>query len=471
MYYDPNVEDKFTAWYTLVRVCRTWRNIVLGSPLRLNLRIYCAPHRTQARKTIVAWPALPIIVVDDCDDIRDNEKWADNIVAVFEHSDRICLLDLYQLRSWQLEKVLAAMQQPFLALTRLFLWLEDGETASVVPESFLGGSAPQLQSLKLRRIPFPGLPNLLLSATRLVHLCLWCIPHSGYISPETMVTCLSVLTRLEKLSIQFKSPQSLPDRNSRRPPPRTRTLLPVLTRLLFKGVSEYLEDLMARIDAPLLNDLWIIFFHQLILDTPQLIQFISRTPNFKTFDEVHEVHLEFSSGIARVAIRSRFIKLSFGISCRPSDWQVSFLTQMCNLPFLQDLNPVVEHLYIQHIPYSDSEPPRQDDIEGSQWLELLRPYTAVKDFYISKKCELRITPALQELVGERATEVLPALRTLFIRKARTSGPVQEAIEQFVTARQLSSHPIAVSYWDGGSEDSDLDEYEEEDGSSYEIDDD
>ena len=457
LYYDPNVEDKFTAWYTLVRVCRTWRNIVLGSPLRLNLRIYCVPHRKQARKTIVAWPALPIIVMDDCDDIRDKEKWVNNIVAVFEHSDRICLLNLDNIRSRQLEIVLVAMQQSFPVLTRIALHSKDGETAPVVPASFLGGSAPQLQFLSLERIPFPGLPKLLLSATHLVYLYLWGIPHSGYISPEMMVTCLSVLTRLEKLSIQFKSPQSLPDGNSRRPPPPTRTLLPVLTRLLFKGVSEYLEDLMARIDAPLLNDLWIAFFHQLILDTPQLTQFISRTPNFKTPDEVHEVHLEFSSGIARVAIRSRFIKLSFGISCRPSDWQLSFLTQMCNLPFLQDLNPVVEHLYIQHIPYSDLEPPRQDDIEGSQWLELLRPFTAVNDLYISKKCELLITPALQELVGERVTEALPALRTLFLREALTSGPIQEAVEQFVTARQLSSHPITVSYWDGGSEDSDMDE--------------
>ena len=168
--YDPNVEDELTAWFALVRVCRTWRNIVFGSPLRLNLRLYCVPHRTQVRKTIVAWPALPIIVVDHSNNIQDNEKWAENIVAVFEHSDRICLLDLNMIRSWQVEKVLAAMQKPFPALTRLSLRSKDGETQPVIPESFLGGSAPQLQSLVLNSIPFPGLPKLLLSATRLVHL-------------------------------------------------------------------------------------------------------------------------------------------------------------------------------------------------------------------------------------------------------------------------------------------------------------
>jgi hypothetical protein len=102
----------------------------------------------------------------------------------------------------QLEEVLAAMQQPFPALTDLAIWcrndglLED-EMRPVVPESFLGGSAPRLQHLELNRVPFPGLPKLLLSATGLVTLSIWGIPHSGYISPEAMVRCLSTLTRLE----------------------------------------------------------------------------------------------------------------------------------------------------------------------------------------------------------------------------------------------------------------------------------
>jgi hypothetical protein len=275
-WYDRYWEKELTAWYALVHVCPKWRNIVFGSPLRLNLRLYCVLHRTPVRKMIAALPALPIILVGNCDKIRDNEKWVNNIAAVFEHNDRICRLDLYDIRSWQLEKVLAAMQQPFPALTCLQLHSKDCETvtAPVVPaESFLGGSAPTLQTLNLVGIPLPGLPKLLLSATHLVYLMLWNIPHSGYFAPESMVTCLSILTRLKKLDLQFESPQSRPDRRSRRPLPPTRTLLPVLTILFFKGVCEYSEDLVARIDAPLLKALDITFFHQLILDTTQLTQF------------------------------------------------------------------------------------------------------------------------------------------------------------------------------------------------------
>ena len=349
--YHPYVEDRLTAWYTLVHVCRKWRDIVFGSPLRLNLRLYCVPHRAAVKDTIVAWaaawPALPIIVSGNCDHIRDNQKWADNIVAVFEHSNRICRLNLIDIRSWQLEKVLAAMQQPFPALTRLYLRSKDGETAPVVPDSFLGGSAPHLQILLLQSILFPGLPKILLSATQLVRLYLWGIPHSGYISPETMVACLSVLTRLEKLTIGFKSPQSRPDRNSRRLPPPTRTLLPVLIRLEVNGVSEYLEDLVARIDAPLLDFLMTTFFHQLIFDTPQLTQFISRhIPQFKTFDEAH---LDFFDcfGKPSVALFSQNRRLIFSISCNQSDWQLSFLTQMCSSSMPHGLIPTVENLYIE----------------------------------------------------------------------------------------------------------------------------
>jgi hypothetical protein len=105
----------------------------------------------------------------------------------------------------------------------------------------------------------------------------------------------------------------------------------------------------------------------------------------------------------------------------------------------------VEHLYI--LEKKLSGPRWQDDIESSQWFELLLPFTAVKCLYISSEFTPRIAPTLQELVGERVTEVLPALQTLFLEETMPSGPMQEAIEQWVAARQLAGHPVAVSRWE------------------------
>jgi hypothetical protein len=367
----------------------------------------------------------------------------DNVVAALERNDRLYQLRLIDISSSQFEKVFPSMQQPFPALIHLHVGFgnEIDETTPVVPASFMGGSTPRLQTLNLMHTPFPGLPKLLLSATHLVHLLLSNIPHSGYFSPEAIVTSLSVLTGLKAFVIDFESPRSRPDRRSRRPPPATRTLLPVLTMLGFKGACEYLEDLVALIDTPLLDDLAITFFHQLIFETPQLSQFINRTPNFRTRDKAQ---LFFSDREASVTLLQTFERrLELGISCRQSDWQLSSLAQICSWSLPQALIPALEHLYI----FEGRHWHWQGDIEDSQWLELFHPFTAVKDLYISREFAPFVAPALQELVGERATEVLPILQTLFLEETLSSGPVQEAIGQFVAARELTGHPITVSHWE------------------------
>ena len=427
--------EQIEVWHTLVHVCRRWRTIVFESPRRLGLRLLCEA-RKPVKEMLDVWPPLPIVV-----SVHSYENWVDDkIITALDHKNRICDLGLWRHSSSQFEKVMAAMQQPFPELTRLALGLEDG-TSLIVPDSFLGGSAPRLQSLFLNGIPFPGLPNLLLSATHLVDLDLWRIPYSGYISPEAMVTSLSVLTRLESLLIGFEFPRR-PDQNSRHPPPQTRTLLPVLAELRFKGVSDYLEDLVVQINAPLLDKLAITFFHQQIFDTPQLMQFISRTPKFKGHNEARLVFSDLEVSIRFPQTFDSVVKLA--ILCRQSDCQLSSLAQVCNPSFSRALIPAVDYLYI--LEDRASRLHWQDNIESTQWLQLLRPFAAVKGLYISREFTPRIAPALKELDGGRVTEVLPALHTLFLEEPLSSGPIRESIGQFVSARRLASHPVAVSRW-------------------------
>jgi hypothetical protein len=444
--FDSYVHEALTdAWYTLVHVCRKWRNIVFGSPRRLDLQLFCTAS-TPVKATLNVWPPLPIVIW-----VHSYEMWGvDNIIPALEQNDRLCIINLFDLPSSHLAKVLAAMQRPFPALTRLQLRPTDETETPVNPASFLGGSAPKLQTLILDRIPFPGLPKLLLSATHLVYLELWRIPLSGYISPEAMVTGLSVLTKLESLLIEFESPECRPDRKFRRPPPSTRTLLPALADLQFKGVCEYLEDLMAQIDTPLLDDLAITFFHQLVFDTPHFTQLITRTPKFKAHDEAR---VFFSDSDVSVTLPQTFDgELELVISCSQSDWQLSSLAQVCGTSFPRAVIAVVEHLYI----LKDGIYDWQEDIENRQWIELLLPFTSVKDLYISSDFTPYIVPALQELVGKGERAVLPALQTLFLEEPLPSGPIQEIIGQFVATRQFSGHPVAISRWEGNFSDSSSD---------------
>jgi hypothetical protein len=85
----------------------------------------------------------------------------------------------------------------------------------------------------------------------------------------------------------------------------------------------------------------------------------------------------------------------------------------------------------------------QDNFEITRWLELLRLFIAVKNLYLSENIAPHIMPALQEPVVDGMAEVLPALQNVFLEELEPSGPIREAIEQFVAARQVTSHP----FWD------------------------
>jgi hypothetical protein len=437
-----NKDDEITAykWSILVHVCQKWRSVIFGSPRRLDLQLFCS-DTTPVKETLAVWPRLPIII-EQC----NPQARMDNIIVALEHNDRVCRIDMVVPNS-QWEEVFAQMQQPFPALTDLSIqsneWWKDGplenKIPSVVPELFLGGSAPGLQYLNLIRVPFPGLPKLLLSAAGLVSLRLWKIPHSGYISPKAMVRCLSTLPRLEDLLLEFKYPLYHPLRESRHPyPAPTRPALPALTCFQFEGASEYLDDLVARIDAPLLDSLHITFFHQLIFDTPQLAQFVARTPNIQPHVKASIDFSDWYVQVTSVPTRTH-PAFELGITRRQPDWQRLSLTQVCGSSFREAFIATVEHLYIH-----DCSAYWPSDIEDSEWPAILRLFAAVKCFYLSWGLMSRIAPALQELAGE----VLPSLQKLFLTDLRPSLPVQGTIKEFVAARQLAGHPIAVSPWDG-----------------------
>jgi hypothetical protein len=70
----------------------------------------------------------------------------------------------------------------------------------------------------------------------------------------------------------------------------------------------------------------------------------------------------------------------------------------------------------------------------------------VKSLHLSKKFASGIAAALQELVGGRIMEVLPSLENIFLDVYKPSESLRENIGQFVAARQLSGHPIAIFHF-------------------------
>ena len=277
------------------------------------------------------WPELPIVVSYYGEDEVDTDT--DNIIAALNLKGSVSKIHFTVTpSSVEWETFAAVMQDPFPMLEDFTLW-SYWDMMPVISDSFLGGSAPRLKYLWLKSVPFPKLPNLLLSATDLVRLNLWVIPHPGYISPEAMVTCISVLTRLKSLSLAFQSPRSRPDRAGKFLPPLTRSLLPALIHLEFEGVTEYLEDLVARIDVPLLEYTNITFFNHLVFDISQFPNLLRRTEIFTVLDQaVIRLRGDIISIILSPKVETvGFTRLELVVSCRKLDWQLSAIAQVCNL--------------------------------------------------------------------------------------------------------------------------------------------
>ena len=72
----------------------------------------------------------------------------------------------------------------------------------------------------------------------------------------------------------------------------------------------------------------------------------------------------------------------------------------------------------------------------------------MKNLYLSKKFVPLVAPALQQLIAERVTGMLPMLQNLYLDRLQPLGAIEEGIGQFVATRQLYNHPMAIIPWDG-----------------------
>jgi len=322
------------------------------------------------------------------------------------------------------------MQESFPILSHVEISQE--KTGWVLPSSFLGGSTPRLRVIHLYDMAFPALPRLHLSVNAITSLGLVGIPSHGYFTPEAIVTCLSMLSQLEAFSILFQSPIPRRDKSI---PPLKRVILPALKSFGFRGSSEYLEDLVAKIETPLLVHLSINFFNQLILETLQLSLFICRAKFLRSPSEatVYSSQEDIAITLTHpkdINVRGRS---DIGISCKEFEWQVSALAQICD--YASPTLSYVEHLRIGATPSSPSG--RNDmDMDITQWLELFHPFSGVKVLGVTGSLGPTVTSALQQIPEEPKSSVLPALRHIHLDGTQSS----RSIEQFFAARQITISP-------------------------------
>ncbi|KAH9975122.1 hypothetical protein BGW80DRAFT_1559566 [Lactifluus volemus] len=378
------------------------------------------------------WPPFPI-------EIRSLHL-GDNIMAALEHRDRVCNLGLYPSSYPIFERLVTVMGNPFPALKRLRL-VGKG-VAPVLPVTFLGGSAPNLLSLTLDSVAFPTLPQLLLSCKDISELCLHNIPYLGDISPESMAKSLSSLTRLTRLIIEFEKQETGTIRDRPRSLPLTHAHLPALTTFHFRGLNEYLEDLLARINTPQIKILFIKFLLQPVFDIRQVI---SHSRSLGPFDRA-KVEFDCSTVLIQLAqsegAAPSIMELEIGQRTSGQQLQVESLVQICTqssslLSSVKELNIIDNASWTVFIN-------RAHLMNNPQSLGIFNSFTAARTLRLSGKIQWFIVYLLGGLTRESAIEALPKLQNLYLRKMNWRIQLEEPMEKFIAARQHSDHPVT---WD------------------------
>ena len=220
---------------------------------------------------------------------------------------------------------------------------------------------------------------------------------------------------LKSLAIKYDDSRPIPPLDRDLLPP-TRTVLPALIHFKYFWVFEYLEDLVARIDAPLLDSIYITSYQQVIFDIPQFDRFMRRTTLFQKLNEAHvdfDTHGVHINSLPPTQNFDKEPESGFRISCEKQDWEVSSLRSI--LTSLSFSIYMVEHLYI----YGPEELRTQfwrNGIKDMQWLGIFHPFISVKNLYLYKAIAQCIAPALQDLVREKVTNALPALESILLEE-------------------------------------------------------
>jgi hypothetical protein len=417
-------------WPTLVHICRKWRRIVFASQRALQLRLFCT-HRT-VLKTLDCWPALPIVVQHGESPVPDPPvpEVENNIIAALKHFDRVSSISLTVTSS--LSEKLAEIERPFSELEDLVLLSRKGVPLTL-PVTFQWG--PRLRYLHLTRITFPALIQLLDSSKDLVDLHLHDVLDPSRFPPEALTNTFSGMVQLQSLSLHFISTAN---QLTSPPPSRELVVLPTLTRLNLQGTTEYVEQLVARIDTPLLGDIEVTFVEKSNFDLSQLCKFITRIGMHKSPRRVDILSSEhaISISLTRPGYPTR---LKFQSLREPVSEQLFIMARIFYQFSAFLFN--VEDLRI----CAQRRPSQGDALYIERWLDYINSFIGVKWLHVSGNLSNKIVQSLQLRDGQLKS-VLPALQKLSISQPWPRHTLlREAVVTLLVSSRLSRHPLVVEY--------------------------
>jgi hypothetical protein len=419
-------------WYKLAHVCRLWRILILESPPRLfDLHLYCT-NGVPVADMLAHSPLLPIV-------IHYHHHWVitakdvSGILLALRHRDRVRRVDLWNLPN--LRKVIAAMGGQFLILERMYIhsW-----TKFVLPSKF---NAPNLRHLRLSTALVPiGSQLLTTTPAGLVTLELLNIPTFDYFPLSYILTRLSFMLQLEKLSIGFPIPN--PDDDVERQlyvsPDMITVTLPNLRWFVFHGASAYyLRGLVAFITVPSLSFVHAKFFYHFPLSLLQFMQ----TSESLSFSSVKLAFEDYSVHITADPWRA---SSPLDLQIVYDDWDLTSQVEDAVDIFGHDtLSPLLSTVEQVTLSYNHCmESLRHSDVHRSQWRELFRPFINAKTLCVRGAHVGLILYRFLSLDGQQTLEFLPNLEEV---EYSLGHDTEEALTAFADERQVAGHPVNLVY--------------------------
>ena len=428
------------TWRKLAHVCQRWRYLMFDMWFHLDMSLLLTIY-SPSINTLCHLPPIPLFIDFPNHGTRNmSRKDEENICFGLQWVDRVRQVDLRappsSFRMW-----FGQMNQLFPRLGGLSLLSKGTEEDLVLPETF---QAPDLRRLALHGIGLSTRSILLPSAIALSTLSLTHIGASSYLSPGHLVKQLQGLPHLEDLSIGFAIPIPLPSTEGiLLPAPIPPLTLPSLRRLTFRGVGVYLDNLVAQINAPLLERLNLTLLFELAFTLVDLTEFIRRTEGFASGCPDFQVKFK-KDGVYVDAGHKRSdyhepwdIKtLSVYVNCESLDWQIDSAAQVCRAlgKVLSTVEVLSLDLDVDAMP-SDWE----NMLDDILWHELLLPFTGAKRLYIGSSLTLELSRTLASVIGDLVLDLLPELQELEVPV--TIDQATNLYSMFVQARESVGRPV------------------------------
>ena len=421
-------------WSRLVHTCCKWRRVVFASHRALQLRLFCT-YRTPVQKILYCWPSYLDIVVEyggspELDPPAPEDE--NNILASLEQSNRVTSISL-TITSSLLEKLSAIESRHQLSELENLNILSRARALVTLPRIFWW--CPRLSCLRLSGIAFSPFFPLLHTSKNLVDVQLHDVLGPWPFLPHEFAHILSGMTQLRSLSLHLPSAHGS---ISSSPRLRERIVVPLLTRLSFRGTTTYLEDMVARIDAPRLGDIELTFLDYGDSGLSILGQFIDRVELHKSDYRAHIPSPE--SGISITFIHAGApMCFILKLICKSLTVLLSSMARIrAHFPALL--------LNVEDLRITVGRKSRQEDfLNGKAWLELIASFASVKWFHAPKNLLTSFLHALRSPHTQRDT-VLPVLYKLYVSQpGPPHAPFMDEIVSLMISRQLSGHPIVVEY--------------------------